>query len=430
MQTRIDFLDSLAKNILCGASIVGKRFSLDDIIYLSKEEYSIDEIKSALSKPRKLRFVRRGRNDLYTFHHTLLQRIVYESIPRPKRRELHTTFAENLKEKGELQKENKFPIENITLKGLYSIMGDCYGNLENDKINTILGNILADKGWILFRLGKLKEATDYLISSIEILERIGDKKILATVYNNLGVILWNKGDLSLSLEYQIKNLRISEEIGDPIKIFTCYNNIGLIYESMGDRKRAKNYYEKALNICERIKHSSGIAHSLCNIGTCYLSMGNFGLAERYIKRAIELWENLGVQEWLILALIYLSSARIKGNKLEEAEKTLKRVEEKIKNKGEIPERKLFEKNLIYLEFKRRMKKGLRESQDLLEPLLNILSYYKGINNFENILEISLLLSEIYKEKGEIEKSELYKKNAEEIYKLLNIPEEVNRINEG
>ncbi len=178
MQTRIDSLDSLAKNILCWASIVGKRFSLNDIIYFSKGEYSIDEIKSTLSKLQKLRFIRRERDDLYTL------------------------------------------------------------------------------------------------------------------------------------------------------------------------------YEKALNICERIKYFSGIAHSLCNIGTCYLAMENLGLAERYIKRAVELWESLGVEEWLILALIYLSSAQIKGNKLEEAEKTLKRVGEKLKNKRKIPERKLFEKNLIYLEFKK------------------------------------------------------------------------------
>lgn len=140
-------------------------------------------------------------------------------------------------------------------------MEDCYGDLENDKINAILGNILADKSWILFRLGKQEETTDYLISSIEILERIGDKEILATVYNNLGVIIWDKGDLTLSLGYQIKSLKISKEIGDPIKIFTCYNNIELIYESMGDGKRAKNYYEKDLNICERMKYFSGIAHS-------------------------------------------------------------------------------------------------------------------------------------------------------------------------
>ncbi|MCX7941956.1 MAG: hypothetical protein N2516_02540 [Dictyoglomaceae bacterium] len=45
------------------------------------------------------------------------------------------------------------------------------------------------------------------------------------------------------------------------------------------------------------------------------------------------------------------------------------------------------------------------------------------------MEKPLLFVEIYKEEGDMEKSYFYRKNVEEIYKLLNIPEEITIIHE-
>lgn len=526
IQARIDSLDSLSKNILQWASIVGRRFSLEDIIAFAKEEYTIEKIKSTLLKLQRLNFIRKDKKKIYTFHHVLTHKVIYESIPRPIRRKLHIAFAESLEKKGKirdlayhyLKGENpkainyllslaeisfksssyeeslnfckevenlintKFPSEKELLKDIYSIMGDCYtilgdldksiksfedtlnyiknnneeyseilrkiawcyskkGDLEKslsileegenllkEKESKVLGNILADKAWILFRLRKTEEAINYLKDSIEILEKERDKKALATAYNNLGVIFWNMGDLSSSLEYQRKNLEISEEIKDPIKLFTSYNNMGLIYESMRNMRKAKEYYEKALNICEKIKYPLGIAHSLCNIGSCYLMMGNFNLAENYIKRALDLWESLRVEEWIPLALIYLSDAQIREGKLKEAKITLKRVEEKIKDKKELPERKLWEKNIIRLEFLSRIKRK-KNFHDLIESLIKIWDYFKEIKDLENMADTSLLLAEMYKEERNIEKFNFFIENAKEIYKVLNLPREMERIDE-
>jgi len=107
----------------------------------------------------------------------------------------------------------------------------------------------------------------YVVMSLELARKYGNKKVEAQNYSLLGVSEKNKGNYEQAIIYHLKSLKIHEAANDETEMAIAYNDIGILYKSMNRWDEALNYYRKSNELCRKIKLSSGISMTYNNIGT-------------------------------------------------------------------------------------------------------------------------------------------------------------------
>ena len=113
----------------------------------------------------------------------------------------------------------------------------------------------------------------------------GNQKGEARIYNNLGIFYKNRGELDIAIEYFIKSLNIKEKVDDKKGISSTKLGIGNIYYNKKDYKTALSYYQESYFIDVEIDNQKGIGTSANNVGLAYYELNHFDSAEFYYKIA-------------------------------------------------------------------------------------------------------------------------------------------------
>ena len=145
--------------------------------------------------------------------------------------------------------------------------------MELTKNKELSANASSFLGKILYHLGMLSTAFEFLTRTIIIYEEMNDKNRVATEYTNVGKVLNNIGRLQEALEYFRKALMIEEELNHRDAISRNYENIGDIFRNMGRLQEALEYFRKALVIEEELNHRDAISRSYENIALVLTDMG-------------------------------------------------------------------------------------------------------------------------------------------------------------
>ena len=148
-------------------------------------------------------------------------------------------------------------------------------------------------GFVHMSKGDIEKALKYLHMSLEYVEKMGDKKGLATGLNNIGYIYNNQGNISKALEYYHKSLTLEEELGNTDGIATSLNNIAGIYNDQGDDEKALEYFNKSLKLLVKLKNRRGIASVNNSIGSLIDSKGNTEKALEYFSKAYTIQKEIG-----------------------------------------------------------------------------------------------------------------------------------------
>lgn len=178
----------------------------------------------------------------------------------------------------------------------------------NDKseIATLLSHI----GSIYYDLGDVSKALEYHGRSLKIREELGNSREIANSLISLGKIYYNQGDTSVksskkdalragqlkALDYYTKSLDIHEKIGDKKGIAISLSSLATVYETEGDIAKALDYLERSLKIREEIEDKSGVAGSLNNIGRIYLNEKKYSEALKFCSRSMTISKELGFPE--------------------------------------------------------------------------------------------------------------------------------------
>ncbi len=308
------------------------------------------------------------------------------------------------------------------------------------KTNNILGLIQFEKGNYINAVEFYKKALNYR-------QIKGDKKGCAILYNNIGNVFLKWGKYEQAIVYYKNSLNIFESIGIPEGIARCSNNMGLVYENLTKDNQLKINYEKALDYYNKallIWKSSGneleLANTYNNLGNinAKLAEGQLSLAygkdwektilskDIYIvkeefNKAIEFYnKSLGLREKL-------------GNKNNEAASlaNLGKVYSNFRN---------YKQALIYLNKALIINNELADKYEISNTLVSLGYIYYKMGNFSKALEylnqslgISIkneflevtkgtyqIMSDIYSETGNCQKSQIfYKKYIEIQDSLLN-----------
>jgi serine phosphatase RsbU (regulator of sigma subunit)/Tfp pilus assembly protein PilF len=263
------------------------------------------------------------------------------------------------------------------------------------------GHYYKKRGDNIHAIKKISEA-------ISIGENNADKEFLGKAYNDIGAVYADKGDYDKAASYLIKALRIFDNFNNPLQKSKTLLNLGLISYYQKNYNLANDYYEKALQIRYQLKDSVGIALILNNMGILYYYKGDNDKAIQYFKKAIDIYENKNARREMSLPLF---------------------------NIGEIYfEKKLYDSALCYYNRSYAIDTALRDKAASTKSLTKIAAAYASLNQFlkaldlaqkslkiaqetdskEDIKDVYLLFSEIYKDLNNYKQAYHYLAMASEI----------------
>ena len=150
--------------------------------------------------------------------------------------------------------------------------------------------------------GQFEIAAKNYYSSINLLEKTGEKRKLALAYNELAKLYRKTRDLSRSLETYDKALVIFKYLNDRAGIAMIMNESGVVFEYAEQYAKAIERYSASLQINKVLKDSIGIAYALSNIAGVYTIQKKYDIAEEYLLQVLQIRKIL--KDSFALALTY------------------------------------------------------------------------------------------------------------------------------
>jgi serine phosphatase RsbU (regulator of sigma subunit) len=257
---------------------------------------------------------------------------------------------------------------------------------------------------LFFKVGNSSRAMDSALSRLKYYEKIKSKKWTAFYHKQLGLIYTETGDFNKSNEYFEKSLNYFKTTNDDEQTISIYQNISENYIGIGDLKKPLDTYFKALKLVEKGNDQRKIFNILYGISSCYKELNDTTNAFANITKCLYIAQKqnnpISIGAALrIKAQIYYKLKKYKKS-LELGLKSLEYF--KIANYKEAIFGGLRTVTKIYLTEKKydlAIKYGLEAEQVAIED-----------KNIYSISNISLLLYDIYQEKGDYKKALHYHLN--------------------
>ena len=151
---------------------------------------------------------------------------------------------------------------------------------ENVDVEEERANSLDGLGQVYIRQGKLEQAKEALLESLNIKKSLEDKFSTSKTYNNLGKVyieLYNQQRQSKYLEEAKKlfesSLEIKRELGDRQGQGTSFNELGKVHRLIGEYEIALDYYNESIEIKSKVSAAEGGNPDNHGQGLTYMEMG-------------------------------------------------------------------------------------------------------------------------------------------------------------
>lgn len=168
-------------------------------------------------------------------------------------------------------------------------------------------------GYILQRSGDSLKARDNFLVSLSLLEKIENKRWIATVYSDLGIYYRYKNQDS-SFYFYDKALELYRVLGNETSaMVTHFNMANLLY----DRNKyfdAIQIYRQIYEKCLRQDNLIGQAYSSVMMGTAYTRLKQTGSAEKYLSIADSIGKIWNQPDYTLNLLKYqIELMKVKGD---------------------------------------------------------------------------------------------------------------------
>ncbi|MCG2459276.1 histidine kinase [Flavobacteriaceae bacterium F89] len=166
-------------------------------------------------------------------------------------------------------------------------------------------------GYVYERRGLLGKAADFAVKSMELGEKLNDKKAIALAYSDLSNLFWKQSKFEKGLEYGLKSLKLFEErgINDLDYDFTLYV-VGNNYLALKQQLQALNYYQHAIAVGERYRFDNNLSDIYISLTDLYADLSQFRKGEEAGKKALkyaQLLDNnfMVMRSWLSLGKLQI-----------------------------------------------------------------------------------------------------------------------------
>jgi len=354
---QVDRMSEFDKRILQYASVVGKTFEpilLSTILkvplqFLSEELERLEHFEGML--------VSDSATNTYEFISSTTYEVVYGSLLKSKRKQLHTAIGEELERiRAEKAFENleklayHFARSNDEPKGVYYLKSAAdksyrlYALKETlnffDRALELLHKkelsqeeiqdkieVLRRQGLVLRLVGKLPEAIRNQKQSLTLARRVTSLKDEAGANLNIGKIYQEMGILKKALNYWKRARKIAKKIGDKNIETLAINNLGTYYLQIGNMNKAFNCFQNVSNLSEKINDKRGTAFANLNLGAVMEKKGEFAKAFEYYNKAHINFEETDDKENTLRSLHQMAIAQMWLGKFEECLKNFNTVAE-------------------------------------------------------------------------------------------------------
>jgi class 3 adenylate cyclase/tetratricopeptide (TPR) repeat protein len=177
-------------------------------------------------------------------------------------------------------------------------------NRIGDKKHIARGRLTAD--WILFRMGRIEEAKNSIVITLKLVEETKDPKFLADAYRILGNISMCQCTWDDAISYYWKHNKIQEKIGIQTDIEWARYELGYAYMKKGDYDHAiKIFYEFADRIFEFKDRDEQIRllNALDGLEYVYKSIDKrnefLDFCKSYREKHAESVKDLPLQQWYL-----------------------------------------------------------------------------------------------------------------------------------
>jgi tetratricopeptide (TPR) repeat protein len=322
IRTRLDRLDSNAKEALRLASVIGRVFPqrVLERIYSAQAELSesLEELKT-LEVIQQIRVLPEAQ---YTFKHVLTQTVVYETLLLQRRKELHGSIGRVIEELYSERLEEQAPIlayhyarsDQQDKATEYSLLaGDqaagLYANTEATtfyeqglSIASALPESPTAQCWQidatlkLAAVGITRQDIERDRKNLEqahvLAEALNDESRLARVLYWLGrihYVLWNP---QVSMQYARQSLEIADRIGDETLAAPPVNLMGRVYYQLSEYVEASEFLERSVEQMRRIGNKAEESTASSIAGYVLGLMGEFDRAFVHANHGIQLAQKI------------------------------------------------------------------------------------------------------------------------------------------
>jgi tetratricopeptide (TPR) repeat protein len=151
------------------------------------------------------------------------------------------------------------------------------------------------------KLGNSNEALANYKASLAAYRHIGDKHGTALILMNMGSYYADHAKYEDALKSTNDALRLFRDLGEEENQALCLNNLGSIRGYMDNQQDALTSYQQAYQIREKLKLTADMAESLHNLAETNVDLGQYDTAMSQYLKALEIYRNSGDQNGVAIS---------------------------------------------------------------------------------------------------------------------------------
>ncbi len=276
---RLDRLEKETKHILQEASVIGRAFLYDILRRITEQD---DRIDRGLSTLERLDFIRTRslQPELeYMFKHPLTQEVVYNSVLKKERQEIHEQIALVMEQLFQ-QRLPEF-YETLAfhfLRGRSTVKAVEYLMLSGKKS---LSRYAVEEADQYFR-----EAFDILKSKTE--KSDAEKTALIDILSDWGFVFYYLGDINKWVEVLNAHRELAESLGANARLGMFYAGLGIAHFMGGRPSVAFDYLKRALDLGESCRDQKVVGYACTWLTWACVDLVRFDEAATYGEKAQEI----------------------------------------------------------------------------------------------------------------------------------------------
>lgn len=197
--------------------------------------------------------------------------------------------------------------------------------------------LLRNRGSVFHRKGDFKKAVEIYNQALNLVKDQSEnrfKKIRAMLLNSIGLSLMKAFRLEESLEYFEKALSLAKSIGDFKTDVLVRNNMGVVYNDLGRNREALIALTEQHDTLEAlVGKTRELAMLKFNIGESHMFMENYVEAEPWYRQALQIGKKIGYKEFVVATCYNLAEVLHVQDRSKEALKVLEPAHEMARKSG-------------------------------------------------------------------------------------------------
>lgn len=168
----------------------------------------------------------------------------------------------------------------------------------------IHATLLCDRGYCLYKLSKMTEATEAEQQALRYSKQTGNIMQLSRAYLYLAIINYNVGTANRqqAKDFIVKAIETNRQLGQNRQL---HNTLGVaceIFCGVGEVEQAIDYGRQAVEAAEAIGYDAGVANHLSQLSYAYNRNRQFELGLEMAERAIKMVEAMPIIDRNLLAI--------------------------------------------------------------------------------------------------------------------------------